>query len=98
MGDTLAQVLELNGHRVRVARDGKSGIALALELQPDVILCDIGLPDTDGYEVARELRQSERLQTHGWSRSAVMLSMKTGTARKRRASTRTWRSHRRSMS
>ena len=61
MGDTLAQVLELNGHRVRVARDGKSGIALALELQPDVIFCDIGLPDMDGYEVARELRKSGRL-------------------------------------
>jgi two-component system CheB/CheR fusion protein len=54
---SLADVLELHGHRVRVARDGRSGIALARELQPDVILCDIGLPDVDGYEIARTLRR-----------------------------------------
>jgi CheY-like chemotaxis protein len=59
--DTLARVLELNGHRVQLARDGKSGLALAVELQPDVVLCDIGLPDIDGYEVARELRMTSRL-------------------------------------
>lgn len=55
-GDTLAEALEISGHRARVARDGKSGIALALDLKPDVVLCDIGLPDVDGYEVARALR------------------------------------------
>jgi CheY-like chemotaxis protein len=54
---SLADILELHGHRVRVARDGRSGITLAQELQPDVILCDIGLPDIDGYEVARTLRR-----------------------------------------
>jgi PAS domain S-box-containing protein len=58
---SLADVLELHGHRVRVARDGRSGIALARELQPDVILCDIGLPDVDGYDVARTLRREGRI-------------------------------------
>lgn len=58
----LAEILELQGHRVRVARDGHSGIALARELQPDVVLCDIGLPDVDGYEVARTLRSDGRLR------------------------------------
>jgi len=61
-GFTLAEVLELEGHEVRVARDGASGIALARELGPDVVLCDIGLPDLDGYEVARTLRRDEGLR------------------------------------
>lgn len=53
---TLAELLALSGHRVQVANDAATGIALARQLRPDVILCDIGLPDRDGYEVARELR------------------------------------------
>jgi signal transduction histidine kinase len=55
-GETLAQILELAGHRTYIARDGRSGIALALEVTPDVVLCDIGLPDVDGSAVARALR------------------------------------------
>jgi signal transduction histidine kinase/ActR/RegA family two-component response regulator len=62
-GETLAQVLALSGHRARVARTGKSGIALAQDLKPDVVLCDIGLPDMDGYEVARALRTNGDLAT-----------------------------------
>jgi len=60
-GDSLADVLELSGHRVVVARDGMSGIAKAREVKPDVVLCDIGLPDVNGYEVARELRRDPEL-------------------------------------
>ena len=54
--DSLAELLEMMGNEVRVARDGTSGLALARELLPDLVLCDIGLPDLDGYEVAREFR------------------------------------------
>jgi PAS domain S-box-containing protein len=53
---SVADVLELEGHHVHLATDGQSGIAKALELMPDVILCDLGLPDVDGYQVARTLR------------------------------------------
>jgi signal transduction histidine kinase/CheY-like chemotaxis protein len=60
-GDALAQMLEFSGHRTHVARDGHAGIALARELKPDVILCDVGLPDMDGYEVARLLRADQAL-------------------------------------
>jgi len=62
-GDSLADVLTLHGHRVGVACDGSSGIARATDLRPDVVLCDIGLPDKDGYEVARTLRLDDRLRT-----------------------------------
>jgi CheY-like chemotaxis protein/two-component sensor histidine kinase len=52
----LHEVLTFSGHEVREARDGASGLALAAEARPDVALIDIGLPDLDGYEVARRLR------------------------------------------
>src|SRR5690606_8460405 len=47
---------EKSGHEVRVAHTGESGIAAACEFRPDVVLLDIGLPDIDGYEVARRMR------------------------------------------
>jgi signal transduction histidine kinase len=60
-GRTLADVLRLLGHRARLALDGGSGLALARERRPDVVLCDIGLPDMSGYEVARTLRMDPAL-------------------------------------
>ncbi|WP_318653880.1 response regulator [Anaeromyxobacter oryzae] len=60
---TIAEVLELEGHRVHVATDGRSGLARARELRPDVILCDLGLPDLDGCEVARRLRADVALRS-----------------------------------
>jgi signal transduction histidine kinase len=52
----LHEALTFGGHEVREACDGTSGLALAAERVPDVALIDIGLPDLDGYEVARRLR------------------------------------------
>ena len=52
----------MEGHRVHVATNGKLGIAKARELKPEVILCDIGLPDLDGYEIARIIRAEEALR------------------------------------
>jgi CheY-like chemotaxis protein len=60
---SVADVLTLEGHRVHVATSGTSGIAKARELKPAVILCDIGLPDVDGYEVARTIRADEALRS-----------------------------------
>jgi CheY-like chemotaxis protein len=59
--DSLRQVLALQGHTVGVAYNGVDGIAKARELLPDVVLCDIGLPLMDGYEIARRLRADGRL-------------------------------------
>jgi two-component system CheB/CheR fusion protein len=47
----------MDGHEVTVARDGAEGLERARAFRPEVVLCDIGLPQMDGYAVARELRQ-----------------------------------------
>jgi CheY-like chemotaxis protein len=54
--NSLKELLELAGHDVRVALNGPAGVSLARDFQPDVVICDIGLPGMDGYEVARTIR------------------------------------------
>jgi CheY-like chemotaxis protein len=55
--ESLNVLLHLVGHTVATAHNGQDAIAKAREFQPDVVLCDIGLPDgMDGYQVARALR------------------------------------------
>ncbi|WP_248324064.1 ATP-binding protein [Caballeronia sp. Sq4a] len=56
--DSLAAIVEMLGHTVEVRYDGRSALSLAKATQLDVVLCDIGLPDIDGYEVAKTLRQT----------------------------------------
>jgi CheY-like chemotaxis protein len=53
---TTATLVRLWGHDARVALDGPAALELAKTYQPQVVLLDIGLPDMDGYEVARQLR------------------------------------------
>jgi PAS domain S-box-containing protein len=57
MADSLRMLLELNGHEVRRAADGPTGVDLARHFRPELVLCDIALPNMDGYAVARELRR-----------------------------------------
>lgn len=52
VADSLVALLEEEGHEVEVAYDGPAGIARAKEFHPHVLLCDIGLPGMDGYQVA----------------------------------------------
>lgn len=54
--EMLRDLLELNGYEVQVALTGPEGVRVAREYRPDVILCDLGLPGMDGYEVATALR------------------------------------------
>ena len=57
----LTFLLEQHGYRVFAARDGATGIAMAIECNPDLILLDIQLPAMDGYAVARALRSNPSL-------------------------------------
>jgi signal transduction histidine kinase/CheY-like chemotaxis protein len=54
--DTLAMLLDADGHRVERAHDGEEALAVARRFVPNVILLDVGLPKLDGWEVARRLR------------------------------------------
>ena len=60
--DILREVLELDGHVVEVAYGGQLGIEKARAFHPDIVLCDIGLPEMDGYEVARAMRADPELR------------------------------------
>jgi len=52
----LTSLLEMDGHAVHAAADGRSGLDEILNVQPDVALVDIGLPELDGYEIAGRVR------------------------------------------
>lgn len=60
--DSLRDLLAFDGHDVRDAYDGPAGIALAHDFHPEIILCDIGLPGMDGYDVARAIRADDALK------------------------------------
>jgi PAS domain S-box-containing protein len=57
----LELLLQESGHLVQVAHTGPTGLAAALDFQPDVMLLDIGLPEFDGIEVAKRMRQQPTL-------------------------------------
>ena len=59
---SMQALLELAGFRCLVAYDGRTGLELAQQHSPDVVLLDIGLPGMNGYEVARSIRHDSRLQ------------------------------------
>ncbi|MES1206875.1 MAG: response regulator [Pseudomonadota bacterium] len=73
----LGELLEDAGHEVRTAYTGIEALRAAETFRPDVVLLDIGLPDMDGYEVARRLRD-------GRARGAKIAAL-TGWAQPREA-------------
>jgi len=54
--ESLGALLEFEGHEVLTAADGPAGLRLMAEARPDIALVDIGLPEMDGYEVAKRVR------------------------------------------
>jgi CheY-like chemotaxis protein len=58
----LLELLRAEGHQAEMAGDGRRGLELARSLRPELIICDLGLPGLDGYEVARRLRADPGLE------------------------------------
>src|SRR5205807_8418182 len=59
VADMLVLLLRLWGHTVQAAYDGPAALAAAPTFRPDVVLCDIGLPGMNGYQLARQLRRDD---------------------------------------
>ncbi len=60
---TLKEALEMGDHQVELAHRGEEGVEKARAFQPDVVLCDIGLPGMDGYAVVHALRADPQLRS-----------------------------------
>jgi signal transduction histidine kinase len=57
VADSMAEWLRMFGHRVTVTATGNDGVEAVRKDRPDVVLCDLGLPDIDGLDVCREVRK-----------------------------------------
>jgi signal transduction histidine kinase/CheY-like chemotaxis protein len=57
--DGLSKLLNIYGYQVWAAYDGATALRMERELRPDVVLLDIGLPDIDGFELAKRMREAE---------------------------------------
>ncbi len=58
--ENVSEVLELSGYTVYSAVNGKEGFDLAIEILPDLIICDIMMPVMDGYEVRTKLNENKK--------------------------------------
>ncbi|WP_161968028.1 response regulator [Fimbriiglobus ruber] len=60
--DSLAMLLRLHGHEVRVAHSGQAALEATKAFNPGLIFLDIGMPGMDGFEVARRVRKTPGLE------------------------------------
>lgn len=67
--DTLALLLRTMGHEVHTAYDGEEAVRTAAEVRPEAILLDIGMPNLNGYEASRKIRQQP------WARDTVLIAL-----------------------
>jgi CheY-like chemotaxis protein len=75
VAESLAILLQMDGHDVTVVTDGAEALTAITRLQPHIALLDIGLPTLDGYEVAARVRQNTGFTTMlvaitGWGQPA----------------------------
>jgi PAS domain S-box-containing protein len=65
----LSAVVEMLGHEVCAATDGRQAVELARDLKPDLVLMDLGMPRLDGLEAARRIRQEP------WGHKPVLVAI-----------------------
>lgn len=83
--ENTSEILELNGYVVITCDNGREGIIAALNEKPDIILCDILMPEVNGYQVIRELRANPLTEkipfiyvTASGEKSEVKMAMELG--------------------
>ena len=57
IAEVVQRMLRIDGYKTEIARDGAAGLTLAATFDPDLVILDLGLPQIDGTEVARRLRE-----------------------------------------
>jgi CheY-like chemotaxis protein len=67
--ESLSDLLALHGHQVSGYRDGLSALAGAIRWRPDVAILDLGLPDMDGWTLAR------RIRAEPWGRQTLLIAV-----------------------
>lgn len=67
--DTLAMMLKVLGHEVHTAYRGVDAVATAAEFRPEAVLLDLGMPQPDGYEVCRRIRERP------WGRGMFLIAL-----------------------
>lgn len=67
--DTLGMALDLMDRETRVAHSAADGLAMIEQFRPDAVVLDIGLPDMNGYDVARRLREQ------AWARDTILVAV-----------------------
>jgi CheY-like chemotaxis protein len=58
--ENMKEILELSNYKVQVAHNGKEGLEIAQQNIPDIILCDVMMPELDGYSVLRGLTNNPK--------------------------------------
>ena len=59
--ENITEILAMEDFEVKGARDGKTGVEMAMEFKPDLIVCDVAMPEMNGYDVLIELRSQQEM-------------------------------------
>ncbi len=73
--ETIKEILELNDYEIAIAENGLIGIAKALQFKPDLIVCDVMMPEMDGFETLKNIRAINEISNTPF----VFLTAKTET-------------------
>ena len=84
LAEATQEFLQREGFDVRLASSGREALGAAVAFQPDIVLCDLHLPDMAGVDVLSELRKTRPSGTpcwsftprHGWLRDMVSMRLK----------------------